>query len=639
MPNTQTPGLDISNMPEDSGSAQTNQNIPTESATVSVGKNKYTPAQTEDILAKMQQYVDERESPFARFASGLSAGMATARGPAALATYQKQKLEEDKQVMDYRQQMAQLASAPELAKALRNANLSLINGSGSSVTGNAADAFKFLNPATKATYLKINSFDPKAAEDYLNKIVAKNQEIESNFLANPSSYDQKKVWNADKNQYELVNPIQQRTQLPQMRAQIQGQQGQPTVSGGAPVFADPSIKIISGERTLEKDKELYAASVAAGTPGIQPNGLPVAKPGESMHEKGLGAAYDIDPKTLTKTGRLELAQKGYYQPYGIDSPHWERIPTSAVVSGAGQPQAGAMQVSAPAAQAPAIPAVKPIAQFPQTLKASTPLPGSSLPAFQQADIAEATAKSAAKEESDILAKGAGERGAALEKNFGKATSNIASAERLLNLSINKPHIFNLEAGPMTGSGGVYALAKLAHLGNKEEAAKFTAERSLKDRPQDLADWQNLSSASKELGINYASEAFTGSRLGIGLENMAQSAKGVGPEFSAEANRMSLEKIIAANKVNEGLGKMWKNYKDVTGSNAKFNDFENLPEVAKFKKTAEEELSKKFPDDFKEKPRSGADISELAKKQFGGYDDKTYDYRINPDTGKLQRKPK
>jgi hypothetical protein len=75
-----------------------------------------SPTQTEDILANMQKYIDERESPFAKFAGGLSAGMATARGPAALAIYQRQKQEEDKQTMDYRQQMAAFRAAQDQAK-------------------------------------------------------------------------------------------------------------------------------------------------------------------------------------------------------------------------------------------------------------------------------------------------------------------------------------------------------------------------------------------------------------------------------------------------------------------------------------------------------------------------------------------
>jgi hypothetical protein len=185
MPNTQTPGLDISNMPEDSGSAQTNQNIPTESATVAFGKNKYTPAQTEDILAKMQQYVDERESPFAKFAGGLSAGMATARGPAALAIYQKQKQEEDKQVMDYRQQMAQMASAPELAK---QRNLSMAQMLASLKGEGAAGASSGLDSNVLNRVAQLFPIDEEKANQLLNSHLLETSKINRTAALNKDFY-------------------------------------------------------------------------------------------------------------------------------------------------------------------------------------------------------------------------------------------------------------------------------------------------------------------------------------------------------------------------------------------------------------------------------------------------------------------
>ena len=100
----------------------------------------------------------------------------------------------------------------------------------------------------------------------------------------------------------------------------------PTATG-VPVFNDPSIRITSAQRNAQKGKDLYQTSVDAGTPGVQPNGIPVAKPGTSPHETlPAGDVLDIDPSKLTTSGRTELAQKGYYQPYGKDSPHWQKIP-------------------------------------------------------------------------------------------------------------------------------------------------------------------------------------------------------------------------------------------------------------------------------------------------------------------------
>jgi hypothetical protein len=89
-------------------------------------------------------------------------------------------------------------------------------------------------------------------------------------------------------------------------------------------------KIVSGQRSNE---DLYNESVKAGRPGKTATGLPIAKPGTSQHE--VDNAIDL-PKNLSKEERRELAQKGYFQPLGTDSVHWEKIvakPTEAAGGG------------------------------------------------------------------------------------------------------------------------------------------------------------------------------------------------------------------------------------------------------------------------------------------------------------------
>lgn len=88
-------------------------------------------------------------------------------------------------------------------------------------------------------------------------------------------------------------------------------------------FSDPSIRVISGTRTNQQQQVLWDQSVAAGTPGRMPNGNPVARPGTSAHEAG--QAIDVDSRSLTQSGRRELAQKGYFQPLPNDPNHWELI--------------------------------------------------------------------------------------------------------------------------------------------------------------------------------------------------------------------------------------------------------------------------------------------------------------------------
>jgi hypothetical protein len=89
-------------------------------------------------------------------------------------------------------------------------------------------------------------------------------------------------------------------------------------------FSDPSIRVISGNRTTAQQQAIWDESVAAGRPGKTAQGYPIAQPGTSAHESD--NARDIDSKSLTKSGRLELSQKGWYQPNPTSSPnHWERV--------------------------------------------------------------------------------------------------------------------------------------------------------------------------------------------------------------------------------------------------------------------------------------------------------------------------
>jgi len=88
-------------------------------------------------------------------------------------------------------------------------------------------------------------------------------------------------------------------------------------------------KIVSGQRSNE---DLWNESVKAGRPGKTATGLPIAKPGTSQHE--VGNAIDM-PKNLSADERRELAQKGYFQPLGVDSVHWEKIEPKATEAAGG----------------------------------------------------------------------------------------------------------------------------------------------------------------------------------------------------------------------------------------------------------------------------------------------------------------
>ncbi len=72
-----------------------------------------------------------------------------------------------------------------------------------------------------------------------------------------------------------------------------------------------TIQINSAKRDPKDQERLYAETVEAGRPGIGPNGMAVAKPGRSLHERG--HAVDIqqykDPAAVAAFNKQGLSQK------------------------------------------------------------------------------------------------------------------------------------------------------------------------------------------------------------------------------------------------------------------------------------------------------------------------------------------
>jgi hypothetical protein len=77
--------------------------------------------QNDALVAKMQQFINERENPgfLGSIAEGLNAGVATTRGPDAFNRYKARKQAEEQQLLDYYQTLGAYQAAGEQAK--RNA--------------------------------------------------------------------------------------------------------------------------------------------------------------------------------------------------------------------------------------------------------------------------------------------------------------------------------------------------------------------------------------------------------------------------------------------------------------------------------------------------------------------------------------
>jgi hypothetical protein len=110
------------------------------------------------------------------------------------------------------------------------------------------------------------------------------------------------------------------------------------------------LHITSGHRTRQDQERLYNETVAAGRPGKGPEGYPVAKPGESKHEKGI--VVDVlqgrnDPVALNI-----LSKRGFANNVKNDAVHFEYTGKPVSFQPSATQQVAAQQV-APQQVAPA----------------------------------------------------------------------------------------------------------------------------------------------------------------------------------------------------------------------------------------------------------------------------------------------
>ena len=356
-------GLDSIKRFDEGGSTADAVRIAAPKATGLTDKIAMDPAQTENILANMQKYIDERGGPMNQFLGGLNKSRAVLAGPSALTAYQQQENLQDKQIMDYKTQMAAYRAAQTQAANETARYNQMGSGTGTTqaapVVGGAQAAPAGGNVPISQEQLNIENSLGTSGEKLESRrkyLAGRNTEATKKEFA-PGMADVVEIYVPGQGMVQMTKGQAEKllTTNPNLQAIVGGnkvpaaqainQAPAPTTTApvAAPTFTDPSIKIISGERTPQKGQELWDQSVKNGTPGTLPNGNPVAKPGTSAHEKGPGSAYDIDSKTLTRAGRAELAQKGYYQPLGTDSNHWEKIPTTSAPAEVVRPTQAAAQ--------------------------------------------------------------------------------------------------------------------------------------------------------------------------------------------------------------------------------------------------------------------------------------------------------
>jgi len=331
------------------------------------------------ILGNMQKMLDEYNDPYKKFQDSLQKASAWTKYDKTPGFEQIQRQEEQDRSNKYNiaQNMASLQAAQNQTKTLNQFMNQSGGAGGASGTGGSGGAdipgipanqqqwAKYLSATNQPEFQKLltsyNVKQPDALKimDAVKGMQDTPQNRELLRQTFPKSFEPATTYDAQGRETKTmpdIGALFKQANVPTQAAP----------STGAGVFSDPSIRITSAQRTPQQGQALYQTSVAAGTPGIQPNGIPVAKPGTSPHETlPAGDVLDIETDKLTTAGRTELAQKGYYQPYGKDSVHWQKIPV-----------AGAPATTLPAMKAALQPGAQPTTgDIPSPLAGDTSVPG------------------------------------------------------------------------------------------------------------------------------------------------------------------------------------------------------------------------------------------------------------------------
>jgi soluble lytic murein transglycosylase-like protein len=170
---------------------------------------------------------------------------------------------------------------------------------------------------------------------------------------------------------------------------------------------------------------------------------------------------------------------------------------------------------------------------------------------------EAASKAREKEAED-----AGTFIAGVEKQAAGAKEIEGAAERVLKHAKEHPEEFGLaEKGGVAGAI-LSAPGVVPYVG--EHAAKGMEKLYATTLGKDANVRRNkTNNDAAKLGLDFAKQTFAGSgaRLGLGLVDMAQKAKGVGTEHTAESNILNATLIDIAAKKSQKQAAAWTQFKD------------------------------------------------------------------------------
>jgi len=616
---------------------------------------------TEEILNNMQEFIKQRTNPMSQFMSGINRAYATAHGPEALTNYDRQKTAEDKQIMDYQQQMAayKAAQAQEEAEKARwtGGGLGGTTTMGSVGAGGVPTQYNGVavpqSVQDRLTLAKSYGQRTQIMDEWLKTLGG----YEAKFANEPGAFTQQKgfvkgVGDVDwtPQQFKLFQQGKQLNMSDEDAAAYAQNFGRVTASN-TPAVSAPKTPIVNGTQAGDFNAALSGVMRREGdTYTVDNNGYGV--------KFGINQKWhpNEDVKNMSPERATQIYKEQYWAPLGLDKlPHEAAlIAFDAAVNQGPEYAKKLIAMSGGDAQKMYTQRAldyKNLADSDTTGKYKDQLPGWNKRLMDVANEVATTVRTRAnpissaaaaeqvgqptfdrskfksKEEADAaqkiweeqqksdvaineaekreISKGAGERYNEMKKNAQNAKKMELAAAAIYNIASDPKKAEGLgmaKQGLNVNSvlaNTIHGLGAVGTLGHmSEKEANDLAARTLNPATQDARD--QLTKHASDLGIGYAAQVFHGARMGIGLEKMAMESKGIGTEFSAATNKMHSDIIKEGAKFAQAKQALWQQYVGEHGGNedkVSFNKFESDPRYVNLEDQTRANLAKKYPDIF------------------------------------------
>ena len=558
------------------------------------GKIALDLTQTEAILSNMQRYLDERESPMSKLMGGINKAYATTYGPSAVNAYQQQKDLEDKQAMDYRTQMAAYRAAAKSGEqrdtAMAQTLSSLRGGAGGAGGAGSIGGLdqNILNRAEQLAKLGYRDEADKLLNTHLTDVGKAN--ATASLTKDFNSPDIQIVDPEDpagkRTIFVSVSQLKQMSAAPKFTPQGLATLQQKNTSGATanlpetkvPLEGLPAPFYAKESSSGKADTSQVGVGGAKGpmqvtkatfdtyqNKGIIPKSYSFDDPNQlhaagililnDLHTKHGGdinkiaAEYHGGPGAINTDGSVNIARKDALGTsvgqYVNDIRSGMKLPPVNLSTAKAEMAAAPV----PAAPVPAVTSARPSVGITAEQKAA--------PKQAEANIEEVKAGNTKEREhaADYITK--------IAELGGKADDVMKKSEMVYNHAFNNPGDFgwskksiseNILSPVFAGAGALPYVGQDVQKGVEATVAPFMGKGVATRR--DITD-----KIAGQLSFDFVAQTFAGSgaRLGVGLEKMGQDVKGIGTQFSPEANMMNSAIIKVAYGKAKDQAEAWDAY--------------------------------------------------------------------------------